>query len=68
LLLLAFASLVIIVLLVLLQLTRLGFIIRTTIPTGPPPHVHCLGLVSSHICRGARSGWLHRQQQGPFAG
>lgn len=35
LLLLAFASLVIIVLLVLLQLTRLGFIIRTTIPDRP---------------------------------
>jgi hypothetical protein len=35
LLLLAFASLVIIVLLVLLQLTRLGFVIRTTIPDRP---------------------------------
>jgi hypothetical protein len=35
LLLLAFASLVVIVLLVLLQLTRLGFLIRTTIPDRP---------------------------------
>jgi hypothetical protein len=35
LLLLAFASLVIIVLLVLLQLTRLGFLVRTTIPDRP---------------------------------
>ena len=33
--LLAFASLVIVVLLVLLQLTRLGFLIRTTIPDRP---------------------------------
>lgn len=35
LLLLAFASLVVIVLLVLLQLTRLGFVVRTTIPDRP---------------------------------
>ena len=35
LLLLAFASLVVVVLLVLLQLTRLGFLIRTTIPDRP---------------------------------
>jgi hypothetical protein len=35
LLLLAFASLVVIVLLVLLQLTRLGFLVRTTIPDRP---------------------------------
>jgi hypothetical protein len=35
LLLLAFASMVIVVLLVLLQLTRLGFLIRTTIPDRP---------------------------------
>src|ERR1039458_5912830 len=34
-LLLAFASLVVVVLLVLLQLTRLGFLIRTTIPDRP---------------------------------
>src|SRR3569833_857753 len=33
--LLAFASLVVIVLLVLLQLTRLGFIVRSTIPDRP---------------------------------
>ena len=32
---LAFASLVVVVLLVLLQLTRLGFLIRTTIPDRP---------------------------------
>ena len=35
LLLLAFASLVVVVLLVLLQLTRLGFLVRTTIPDRP---------------------------------
>src|SRR5579863_8135492 len=35
LLLLAFASVVVIVLLVLLQLTRLGFLVRTTIPDRP---------------------------------
>ena len=34
-LLLAFVGLVVIVLLVLLQLTRLGFLIRTTIPDRP---------------------------------
>ena len=34
-LLLAFASLVVIVLLVLLQLTRLGFLVRSTIPDRP---------------------------------
>ena len=33
--LLAFASLVVILLLVLLQLTRLGFIVRSTIPDRP---------------------------------
>ena len=33
--LLAFASLVVILLLVLLQLTRLGYIVRTTIPDRP---------------------------------
>ena len=35
LLLLAFASVVVIVLLVLLQLTRLGFLVRSTIPDRP---------------------------------
>ena len=35
LLLLAFVSLVVIVLLILLQLTRLGFLVRTTIPDRP---------------------------------
>jgi len=35
LLLLAFASVVIVILLVLLQLTRLGYLIRTTIPDRP---------------------------------
>ena len=49
--LLAFASLVVIVLLVLLQLTRLGFHCAVD-DSGPAAaaDVHCLGFVSVYLC------------------
>jgi hypothetical protein len=67
LLLLAFASLVIVVLLVLLQLTRLGFLVRTTIPDRPRRRMFLASVSFFLTFAGVRL--LVRgivQQQGPF--
>jgi hypothetical protein len=65
--LLAFATLVTIVLLVLLQFTRLGFLIRATIPDRPRRRMFIASVAfCHHLCRRARSGQLIRAHVGPF--
>ncbi len=67
LLLLAFAGLVIVVLLVLLQLTRLGFLVRTTIPDRPRRRMFIASVSFFFTFAGVRllvRGIVH--QHGPF--
>ena len=52
--LLAFASLVVILLLVLLQLTRLGYIVRTTIPDRPRRRMFIASVAFLFTCAGVR--------------
>ncbi len=70
LLLLAFASLVVIVLLVLLQLTRLGFLIRATIPDRPRRRMFIASVSFCHyLCRRPPPGHAHpRTTMAPFSG
>jgi hypothetical protein len=67
LLLLAFASLVVIVLLVLLQLTRLGYLIRTTIPDRPRRRMFIASASFLLTFLGTRVlVWLIMNNEGPF--
>ncbi len=67
LLLLAFASTVVIVLLVLLQLTRLGFVVRSTIPDRPRRRMFLASVAFLITFIGVRSlVYLIVQNQGPF--
>ena len=67
LLLLAFASLVVVVLLVLLQLTRLGFLIRATIPDRPRRRmfIASVSFLFTFVWR-PPPGSPHREPRGPF--
>jgi hypothetical protein len=67
LLLLAFASVVVIVLLVLLQLTRLGYLIRSTIPDRPRQRMFLASVAFLLTFVGCRSlVWLIVNNDGPF--
>jgi hypothetical protein len=57
LLLLAFATLVVIVLLVLLQLTRLGYLIHATIPDRPRQRMFIASVCLRHHLRRACACW-----------
>jgi hypothetical protein len=67
LLLLAFASLVVVVLLVLLQLTRLGYLVRTTIPDRPRQRIFLASVAFLFTFVGVRAlVWLIMHDVGPF--
>jgi hypothetical protein len=67
LLLLAFASLVVVLLLVLLQLTRLGFLVRTTIPDRPRRRMFIASFSFLFTFVGVRIlVWLIVMDKGPF--
>ncbi|MGD0800523.1 MAG: hypothetical protein ABR906_04330 [Terracidiphilus sp.] len=69
LLLLAFASLVVVVLLILLQLTRLGYLIRSTIPDRPRRRMFLASvsfLVTFVGCRLLVRLIVHENDEGPF--
>jgi len=67
--LLAFASLVVVVLLILLQLTRLGYLIRSTIPDRPRRRMFLASvsfLVTFVGCRLLVRLIVHENDEGPF--
>jgi len=67
LLLLAFASLVVIILLVLLQLTRLGYLIRSSIPDRPRRRMFIASVSFLFTFLGTRIlVWLIMNNEGPF--
>jgi len=66
-LLLAFASLVVVVLVVLLQLTRLGYVVRSTIPDRPRRRMFLASVSFLVTFAGSRMlVWLVVHNQGPF--
>jgi hypothetical protein len=67
LLLLAFASLVVVVLLILLQLTRLGFLVRSTIPDRPRQRMFLASVSFLFTFVGVRTlVWMIVYHEGPF--